>query len=426
MTQWNRLSLSELSLRMQAGEVSAVELAKHCIAQIKAREPAVNAWVYWDEASILAQAQQCDATERLSPLHGIPVGIKDIIDVAGLPAQYGSPIYEGHVAHADAACVSALRKAGAVIMGKTVTTEFAMRHPNKTHNPLNLAHTPGGSSSGSAAGVADFMMPLALGTQTGGSVLRPASFCGLVGFKPSFGLINRAGVKPNSESLDTVGLIARSVQDVALSFSWVSETQPMAFFTKKPLSVGYCHTPQWPSAEPATIAAMEKAAKKLTLAGSTVTAFDLPKNFNDLLNAHAVINDYEAFRALSPEIRAHRDQISASLQPRISTWASRSLDEYIQAQKKMADARLQLRDVFAQYDFLLVPSACGEAPITLHSTGEATFNAVWTALHGPAITVPAHIGPLGLPVGVQLVGAFGDDHILLSHAAWVESVLQND
>ena len=160
---------------------------------------------------MLAQARACDAEAQRSPLHGIPVGIKDIIAVAGMPVEYGSPIYAGHRAQTDAACVAALRKAGAIIMGKTVTTEFAMRHPNKTRNPLNLAHTPGGSSSGSAAGVADFMMPLGLGTQTGGSVLRPASYCGVVGFKPSFNIINRVGVKPNSESLDTVGLIARSV-----------------------------------------------------------------------------------------------------------------------------------------------------------------------------------------------------------------------
>src|SRR5262245_53247168 len=190
MTDYNKLSLVETHALMNAGMLSAVQLAEACLARVAAREPEVQAWVHIDPQQVLVQARACDAMPRKSVLHGVPVAIKDIIDTCDMPAEYGSPIYAGHRPRADAACVAALRKAGAMIMGKTVTTEFAMRHPNKTRNPRNLAHTPGGSSSGSAAGVADCMMPLALGTQTGGSVLRPSSYCGVVGFKPSFNIIN--------------------------------------------------------------------------------------------------------------------------------------------------------------------------------------------------------------------------------------------
>lgn len=419
----HQLSITAAHAQMSAGQLTAVQLAQACLARVSAREPQVRAWVHMHADEVLAQARACDATPRRSPLHGIPVGIKDIIDVADMPAEYGSPIYAGNRAQTDAACVAALRKAGAIIMGKTVTTEFAMRHPNKTRNPLNLAHTPGGSSSGSAAGVADCMMPLGLGTQTGGSVLRPASYCGVVGFKPSFCVINRAGVKPNSESLDTVGLIARSVADITLSLPVVTECAAPVVSAVSRQRIAFCRTPQWPSAQPATVAAMESAAAKLARAGAMVTDYTLPPAFDALAAAHGVINDYEAYRALSHELRTAPEKISMSLQPRIPRWAACTLADYISAQQTVADCRRMLRDVFKDYDALLVPSAVGEAPITLDSTGDATFNAIWTALHVPAITLPAGVGPLGLPVGVQLVGAYGADYALLACAAWAEACL---
>jgi Asp-tRNA(Asn)/Glu-tRNA(Gln) amidotransferase A subunit family amidase len=423
----NQLPIAEAHARMNAGKLTAVQLAEACLARVSAREADVRAWVHINADEVLAQARACDAEQRRgarkSALHGIPVGIKDIIDVAGMPAEYGSPIYAGHRASADAACVVALRKAGAIIMGKTVTTEFAMRHPNKTRNPLNLAHTPGGSSSGSAAGVADFMMPLGLGTQTGGSVLRPSSYCGVVGFKPSFCVINRVGVKPNSESLDTVGLIARGVADIALSLPVVTEcVAPVVDAITKP-RIAFCRTPQWLSAEPATVATIEAVAATLARAGASVTEYQLPPAFDAMAAAHGVINDYEAYRALSHELRTAPEKISASLQPRIPRWAACTMDDYVQAQQTVADCRRLLRDVFRDYDALLVPSAPGEAPVTLNSTGEATFNAIWTALHVPAITLPAGKGPNSLPVGVQLVGAYGADYALLACAAWAEGRL---
>lgn len=420
MPDTHKLSIAEAHALMSAGKLTAVRLAEDCLARVSAREPEVQAWVHIDANAVLEEARACDRESRRSPLHGIPVGIKDIIDVAGLPAEYGSPIYAGHRAQVDAACVAALRKAGAIIMGKTVTTEFAMRHPNKTRNPKNLAHTPGGSSSGSAAGVADFMMPLGLGTQTGGSVLRPSSYCGVVGFKPSFCLINRSGVKPNSESLDTVGLIARSVPDVQLGLPVVTECAAPAVGEAGKPRIGLCRTPQWKSAEPATVATLEAAAATLARAGARVTEYQLPPAFDAMAAAHGVINDYEAYRALSHELRIAPGKISATLQPRIPRWAACTLEAYVSAQQTVADCRLMLRDVFKDYDALLVPSAPGEAPVTLNSTGEAIFNAIWTALHVPAITLPAGRGPHGLPVGVQLVGAYGADYALLACATWAE------
>ncbi len=424
MPEANKLSIAEAHAQMNAGKLTAVQLVEACLARVAAREPDVRAWVHIDVDDVLAQARARDAEPRRSALHGIPVGIKDIIDVANMSAEYGSPIYAGNQARSDAACVAALRKAGAIIMGKTVTTEFAMRHPNKTRNPHNLAHTPGGSSSGSAAGVADHMMPLGLGTQTGGSVLRPSSYCGVVGFKPSFCLINRAGVKPNSESLDTVGLIARGVEDIALSLPVVTEcAAPVLSAMNKP-RIGFCRTPQWASAELATVAAIEAAAATFARAGARVTEFTLPPAFNAMAAAHGVINDYEAFRALSHELRTASDKISATLQPRLPRWAATTVEAYINAQNIVADCQRMLRDVFKDYDALLVPSAPGEAPVTLNSTGESTFNSIWTALHVPAITLPAGKGPNGLPVGVQLVGPFGADYALLACAAWCERRLQ--
>jgi len=424
MTDFNKLSITEAHALLSTGKLTAVELAEACLARIAAREHDVQAWVHIDTKQVLAQARECDRLQRKSALHGIPVAIKDIIDTCDMPAEYGSPIYAGHRPRVDAACVAALRKAGAVIMGKTVTTEFAMRHPNKTHNPHNLAHTPGGSSSGSAAGVADHMMPLALGTQTGGSVLRPASYCGVVGFKPSFNIINRVGVKQNSDSLDTVGLIARSAADIALALPVITEcTAPAIAAPTKP-RIAYCHTPEWSHAQPATITAIKEAAMKLAKAGATVTEFKLPELFDQLSDAHAAINDYEAYRALSHEIATAREKLSTSLQPRLSKWAARTVAEYTAAQEIADDCRHLLRDVFADYDALLVPSAPGEAPLGLDTTGEATFNRIWTLLHVPAITLPGATGPNGLPVGVQLVGAFGDDYRLLSIAEWASAALQ--
>src|SRR5687768_13590441 len=256
----HQFSAAEAARRIARGELKSETLVRSCLERIKAREPAVEAWAFLDPELALTQARALDRATPRGPLHGVPVGIKDIIDTADMPSEYGSPIYRGHRPTADAACVALLRRAGCVILGKTVTTEFAHNHPGKTRNPHNPAHTPGGSSSGSAAAVADFMVPLAFGTQTGGSVIRPGSYCGVVAYKPTYNTLPRAGVKANADSLDTVGLYARSVEDAAFfieALVGLSSGQ-----IGKP-RIGLCRTWEWDEVQPEMAAAFEGAARRL-------------------------------------------------------------------------------------------------------------------------------------------------------------------
>jgi len=409
---------------MAAGRLTAVQLAEACLNRIAEREDAVKAWAYIDPKQVIAQARALDLEPRRGPLHGLPVGVKDIIDTVDMPTEYGSPIYAGYRPQWDAACVAVLRKAGVNIMGKTVTVEFAMRHPNKTRNPLNPAHTPGGSSSGSAAAVADGMVPFALGTQTGGSVLRPAAFCGVVGLKPSFNVINRAGVKPNSESLDTVGLMARNVPDAALMFTTLIGQSAVDFSGQhSPLRIGFWRTPQWSHADTATREAFSKALPILAKAGARIQEVELPEAFNGMSATHGSISDYELVRALECERMHFAEKISATLMVKIRQAEKCDFDRYVTAQRHAAKCRLMLNDVFRDHDILLVPSASGEAPLGLQSTGDSTFNRIWTALHVPAITVPVFKGQSGLPIGAQLVAPYGEDRKLLIFAEWVHKVL---
>jgi amidase len=420
----NRISATEAAALIASGKLTAVQLAEDCLARVEQREHDVQAWAYIDPDQVLAQARARDAEQPRGPLHGVPVAIKDIIDTADMPTEYGSPIYTGHRPRADAACVALLRNAGAVIMGKTVTAEFAMRAPGKTRNPLNTAHTPGGSSSGSAAAVADFMVPLALGTQTAGSVLRPAAFCGIVGFKPTFNIINVAAVKPNAETFDTVGLMARSVSDIASTLRAMTDQKPDGALPAidKP-RIGFCRTPQWPHAEPATVAALEGAASQLAKAGARVREVTLPPAFDALYDAKTRIGDYESTRALAWE-RSHFEQkISAVLREKLATSDACTLEQYIAAQKLLVECRRLLAVTFGDFDVLLVPSACGEAPKGLTTTGDAVFNQIWTALHTPAVTVPAFTGPGGLPMGAQFIGAYGADSVTLACAEWAYRAL---
>jgi amidase len=415
----------EAATLIASGKLTAVRLAEDCLARVEAREEAVQAWAYIDPRQVLAEARARDAELPRSPLHGVPVAIKDIIDTGDMPTEYGSPIYAGHRPRADAACVALLRNAGAVIMGKTVTAEFAMSHPGKTRNPLNTAHTPGGSSSGSAAAVADWMSPLALGTQTGGSVLRPAAYCGIVGFKPTFDAINPAGVKPNSASYDTVGLMARTVADVALGLAVMTRPSAAGFALPaidKP-RIGFYRTPQWSKAEPPTAAALEDAASRLAGAGARVREVAMPEKFDAFSDARARIGDFESSRALAWERRSFEEKISEKVRARLARADSCTLDEFVAAQKVLAECRRLLEVTFGEFDVLLVPSAPGEAPQGLATTGDAVFNQMWTAMHTPAVTVPVFKGPTGLPMGAQLVGPYGADYRTLACAEWAYRAL---
>ena len=421
----NKYSVIEAAALMASGKLSAVQLAEDCLARIEQREQDVQAWAYIDPQHVLAQAQASDRQRRRSPLHGIPVAVKDIIDTSDMPTEYGSPIYAGHRPRTDAACVAMLRNAGALVMGKAVTAEFASQHPGKTRNPHNTAHTPGGSSSGSAAAVADFMVPLALGTQTGGSVIRPSAFCGIVGFKPTFNVINRVGVKPNSESLDTVGILARTVPDAALTFS-ILTAQDIPDFGAAAMSnprIGFYRTPQWRHADRATAEALEAALPRLAKAGARVTEAVLPEIFGDAVAAQGRISDYEFSRALLHERLNFSGKISATLNKKLAQSDKCTAAQYIAARKLLTECRRLLDDAFVDFDILLVPSTPGEAPAGIETTGEAIFNRMWTALHVPAVTVPVFTGPAGLPIGAQLIGPFGMDHKTLVHAEWVRRAL---
>lgn len=400
---------------------AAVRLAESCLARIEAREKDVQAWAHIDPDHVLAQARARDRETPRSALHGIPVGVKDIIDTCDMPTEYGSPIYAGYRPKADAACVAMLREAGAVIMGKTVTVELAAFHWARTRNPHNLAHTPGGSSSGSAAAVADFMAPLALGTQTGGSTIRPAAYCGVVGYKPSFNLINRAGVKPLAESQDTVGLFGRSVPDVALMCAILSGCPGPDFDREDtiPPRIGLC-TMAWPTSLQASMEkAMEDSTTRLAQAGARISDCVLPQPFEASFLAQRKINDYEAWRALSYERLAHADLLSSTLSARLREAARCTFDAYREAQTVISRCRSLLLELFGKFDVLVTPSVPAEPPEGLSNTGDSTFIRIWTAFHTPTINLPVFRGEKGLPMGLQVIGPIGEDRRALDCAEWI-------
>jgi Asp-tRNA(Asn)/Glu-tRNA(Gln) amidotransferase A subunit family amidase len=418
-----RLTARAAAARIRKGSLTSEALVRACLDRIGERERDVGAWAFLDADQALAEARARDQATAQGPLHGIPIGVKDIMDTGDMPTGYGSRAYRGFRPAADAACVALARAAGAVILGKTVTTEFAALSPGRTRNPHGLEHTPGGSSSGSAAGVADFMMPLAFGTQTAGSIIRPASFCGVVGYKPSFGLVAPAGTKALAPSLDTIGGFARDVADAAFFIAALTErhdlvpTAPAA----RP-RIGVYRTEPWREAEPATIAAMAAARECFGRAGAAISERPAFPAFDRLLAAQVAIMGYEAARNLASE-RLNR---ASAIMPRTLALLAEGLEvsaaAYDEAQRCAAAARVELDAFFGGCDAMLVPAAPGEAPPAA-TTGDPVFNRPWTLLHIPCIALPGHRGPAGLPVGVQLLGRPGGDAQLLAVALFAESAL---
>ena len=419
----NELSAAEAAKKIESRELTAERLAAACLERIAAREPAVHAWAFVDREQALARARALDRAPRASRLHGVPFGVKDIIDTADLPTEYGSPIYKGHRPRADAACDSLLRRAGCLLLGKTVTTEFANNHPSPTLNPHDPAHTPGGSSSGSAAAVADRMAPLALGTQTGGSVIRPAAYCGAFAVKPSFGSINRQGMKFDAESLDTIGVFSRSAEDLALALEVLAGYPVPDFASFGKPRIGLCRTPRWRDADDVTQANLEEAARRLSEAGATVRDFDLPPGSEALFDRHKLIMGYENARALAWEYTNFPELISATLKPRLDEGWRVTRAEYDAVREAARLCRRALAERMREVDFLLTPSAPSEAPRSLASTGDPVFNRAWTLFGVPCVTVPFRKGKHGLPLGVQLVGVFDGDSALLGWARWTATVL---
>lgn len=382
----------------------------------------MHAFAHLDPERVLAQARELDRGAVRGPLHGLPLGVKDVIDTFDAPTEYGSPIYRGHRPAADAGCVAMARALGALVLGKTVSTEFATFPPGPTANPHNPAHTPGGSSSGSAAAVADRMLPLAYGTQTGGSVIRPAAFCGAVGYKPSFGTLPRNGVKLLADSLDTVGIFARSAEDAALLVAALTGRAGLPIgHTMLAPRLAVCRTPQWPAAQPETMALFEELAGQLVRGGAYVGRLELPAPFAGLEAAQGTIWEYEMARNLADEFRRHAERIREPLRGQLLAGWKIPAERYDTAKALARDCRRLLSDAFADYDALVVPAAPGEAPRGLAATGNPVFNRIWTLLHVPAVAIPWASGPNGLPLGVQVVGRVGDDARALACAHWMQA-----
>lgn len=423
MTHPRELSASEMKVAIERRDLTCEQIVRDCLERIDEREAVVGAWAFLDPELALRQARAIDRAPTRGPLHGLPIGVKDIIETADMPTEMGSPVYKGWRPRADAACVALLKAAGALILGKTVTAEFAGSFPGKTVNPLDPSRTPGGSSSGSAAAVADHMVAGALGTQTGGSVLRPASFCGVFGFKPSFGRYNRAGVKPAAESLDTIGWIARTLDDIRLfDRALVGEgasAQPLARLPR----IAVCRTHLWPRAETATVHAVEDAVRRLEAAKADLRELTLPGEFAELTPARERINNYERARGLAYEWENHRADLSDRLRQSIEKGFALPFDQYRAAAALAAKWRAKIADCFEDCDVILTACVPGEAPLGLGDTGDPKFQELWTLLHLPAIALPTHRGPNGLPVAIQLVGAPAGDDRLLDVANWVWSVI---
>jgi Asp-tRNA(Asn)/Glu-tRNA(Gln) amidotransferase A subunit family amidase len=415
----NLLSAAEAAARIAAGDITSEELVADCLARIEARDGALHAWAFVDPDLALAQARACDAADApLGPLHGVPVGIKDVLDTKDMPTEYGSEIYRGYRPAADSACVAALRRSGAVLLGKTTTTQFASPIPVGVRNPHDTDRTPGVSSSGSAAAVADFMVPLANGTQTGGSVILPAAFCGVVGYKASLDGLDRGGIAGLKLSLDTLGLFARAVEDIALVYTAVTGDPVRASGRPR---IGLCRTPMWDEAEPCAQQALERAGAALSEAGYDVDDIDLPPPLHGIEGPFRVISNYEGKRALASEFRDNMDQMNDWMRETgESNW---SHDDYAKALAAAEDARGAMSALYDDYPVLLTPSTAGEAPADLVSPTMSSFNRMWTLMHGPTITLPVATGPAGMPVGVQLAARPGDDAALIARAAGIFEIL---
>ena len=432
------LTASEALAAIASGRLSSVELVKSCLARIAETDGAIKAWAFLDEGAALAQAAECDririAGLATGPLHGIPVALKDIIDTAKMPTQRGSVIFDGRQTDHVARLVELLREAGAVVMGKTVTTEFAFMHANETRNPHNTDHTPGGSSSGSAAAVAAQHVPLAIGTQTNGSVIRPASFCGVFGFKPTRGVISRDGIFQTSVSLDQVGCFGRSLADVALltdAIGGYDQRDAVSFARPRPnMSAGAAAdapvTPAlaWfdlPFNDRLSGDALDGIDAVIEILGPSVERIAAADTLSDLVAVQATIHEYEIAQHQAEVFETHWNQISDTLRPVITRARTITKAQYDDALAVKTSAEGFFKAFFMDYDAIIAPSAAGEAPTFGNGTGDPIFCTLWTLAGLPCISVPMLVGETGLPIGVQLIGPAEKDDRLLRTARWLQT-----
>ena len=437
------LGICAASAALRDGIVSAEQLVTACIERIDAREPQVRAWAHRDNELALQMARRADAERArgapLGLLHGVPVGIKDVFDTRDFPTEYGTPLHAGRRPTDDATAVARLREAGAIVLGKTVTTELAVYAPGPTRNPHDLERTPGGSSSGSAAAVADRMVPGAIGTQTNGSVIRPASFCGVIGYKPSFGLVSRHGALVQSPSLDQVGVFGRSVEDVALLAEVLcgfdAEDAGSRLQARPPLlegarseppvrpRLGFVRSPVWDQIEPDAAAAFEELVQWL---GDDVFEGHLPTPFPKVHDWHRTVMEADLALSFERELERGADVLSDLLRGMLRRGAEVRATEYRRALEFIPAMGDLLAETLADCDVILTPAAPGQAPAGLASTGSAAFCTLWTFCGAPAITLPLLEGADGLPIGVQLVAAPGDDVRLLRTARWLATEVASD
>ena len=422
-----RLHAHTAATMIRDGKLKPSTLMQAYVDRVAELEPTVGAF---EAINTEAAIQKANALDRQTPkglLFGLPIGVKDLIDTVDMPTTYGSPIYANHQSVSDAVCIVHTKAEGGLVLGKTVSTEFAWRNAGKTANPHRLKHTPGGSSSGSAAALAANMVPLAFGSQTSSSIYRPASFCGVVGYKPSFGMINRVGVKPLADSLDTLGTMGHCVADVALlaaaagrRHDLVLPSEPIATHPR----IGLFRTPQWDHASAETQAIVLECAERLSQSGIRVTTVDSPPAFESLLQAQVTIMEAEAAMSLSDEYSAHRDQCSERLVKAIERGYTIEIDRLFVARNVVRNAIAALEEIFREVDVLLSPPAAGEAPEGLEATGDPMFGRIWSALGNPGLTLPYGHGATGLPIGVLLTGARDQDRTFLHMAQTLEAKLR--
>jgi len=421
----HELGAAQAAALLQRRELKAEDLVRACLERVAARDDDIHAFTHVDAVSALAQARALDAGPVRGPLHGLPLGVKDLFDTTDLPTAYGSSLYAHHRPAADAASVTLCREAGAVVLGKTVTTEFAYFTPGPTVNPHNALHTPGGSSSGSAAAVADHMVPLALGTQTAGSIIRPAAYCGVVGYKPSLGRVVHAGVKSLSPTLDVIGGFGRSVEDAALLAAVLTgDLRLMENHLHGTLRIGLFPSPSWPEADADTQKAWEQATQALAKNSDHCQDQALVQDFGELIQLQKDVMSYEMARSLSFERLRHREALSPALQALLDTGMAISGAQHAANLQRTADWRLRIDALFERHDVLLTPSTTGAAPEGLGATGDPLFCRSWSLLGLPAVHLPLMRNARGLPVGLQLVGRMGEDHKLLAAARHIHDKLR--
>lgn len=418
--------------KIDAGDLTSERLARACLDRIDAREPGIHAWQYIDPDAVIAAAMACDRMSRRGPLHGIPIGIKDLIDTADMPTTYGSRIYQGFRPKVDASAITLLKRAGAVILGKTVTQAFGCGIPIEVNNGLNPDFTAGGSSSGSAAAVAARMVPLALGSQSASSLIRPCSYNGVVGMRPSFGIMSLSGFKYFNWSFDTLGLVARSVDDIALLWQVQVGVALRKVGASSPPRIGLCEGPWWSFAEQSSRQALHGAAEVLKRADAEVIDFQLPAEFEGLHETHRLMQAFEAAHAYAWEYDNHRELLDASVLGIIELGRTITYPRYLAMLTHAQAVRSRLSELMRGLDALLTPSAPGEPPPSRRVAGEnfvmgdPVMSRGWTLLHVPSITLPHFTGPQGMPVGVQLIAGFGEDEKLLSLAKWAETAFLTD